>query len=208
MSYRVLIAEDQAMPRMVFENIIGTSENYTLTASVGTAKIADVWCASGKVDLVLMDVVMEDGYSGLDAAERIKRSYPGIKVIIVTSMPDQLFLERARAIGVDSFWYKEIQERPLLELMDRTMAGEHIYPDRPPEAFIGDATNYQLTDREIDFLRALAEGLTDKEIADRLFLSVTTVRYHVNNLITKTGLPTRTSLAVNAVRSGIAIPGV
>lgn len=151
---------------------------------------------------------MNDGSNGLDTAARIKSSYPKTKIIMVTSMPDAAFLKRAREIGVDSFWYKEVQEVPMLEIMDRTMAGEHIFPNNPPVTTLGLAKSTEFTERELDVLRLLTEGLTDKEIAEQLYLSVTTVRYHVNNLITKTGATSRTELAVNAVRSGIAIPGI
>jgi len=206
--YNVLIVDDQIVPRQLFENIITTSKRYHVAASIDTAKIADVYCSRGNIDLVLMDVVMNDGSNGLDAAARIKQSYPKIKVIIVTSLPDTLFLERARKIGVDSFWYKEVQSLPMLEVMDRTMAGEHIFPDAPPVSRLGMAMSTDFTDRELEILRLLAEGLTDREIAEAVFLSVTTVRYHVNNLISKTGLSSRTELAVNAVQSGITTPGI
>ena len=151
---------------------------------------------------------MKDGFSGLDAAQRIKASYPATKIIIVTSMPDAMFLKRAKEIGVDAFWYKEVQELPMREVMDRVMAGEKIFPDSPPVTQLGFAKNTELTERELDVLRLLAEGLTDREIAERLWLSLSTVRYHVNNLISKTGHSSRTELAVNAVRSGIAIPNI
>ena len=206
MPYRVLIVDDQAMPRQLFESFVTSSERYELAASLDTAKIADAYCARGDVDLVLMDIVMNDGSNGLDAAERIKTAYPAVKVIIVTSMPDSTFLERARAIGVDSFWYKEVQALPMLELMDRTMAGEHIFPDSPPKSSVGLAESTDITDREMDVLRLLTEGLTDREIADELFLSLSAVRYHVTNLIQKTGCASRTELAVAAVRSGVTIP--
>lgn len=206
--YNVLIVDDQIVPRQLFENIITTSKRYHVAASIDTAKIADVYCSRGNIDLVLMDVVMNDGSNGLDAAARIKQSYPKIKVIIVTSLPDTLFLERARKIGVDSFWYKEVQSLPMLEVMDRTMAGEHLFPDAPPVSRLGMAMSTDFTDRELEILRLLAEGLTDREIAEAVFLSVTTVRYHVNNLISKTGLSSRTELAVNAVQSGITTPGI
>ena len=208
MPYKVLIVDDQIISRQLFESFVAASDKYELAASVETAKYADAYCARGKVDLVIMDVVMNDGSNGLDTAARIKASYPKTKIIVVTSMPDAAFLKRAREIGVDSFWYKEVQEAPMLEVMDRTMAGEHIFPDSPPVASIGMAKGTECTERELDVLRHLAEGLTDKEIADALHLSVTTVRYHVNNLISKTGSSSRTELAVNAVRSGIAIPGI
>jgi len=208
MPYKVLIVDDQIMPRQLFESFVAASDRYELVASVDTAKIADAYCAGGKVDLVLMDVVMNDGVSGLDAAARIKAAYPKTKIIIVTSMPDSVFLKRAKEIGVDSFWYKEVQEKPMLEVMDRTMAGERIWPDSPPVVNLGLAKSTDFTERELDVLRLLAEGLTDREIAEELHLSVTTIRYHVNNLISKTGQSSRTELAVNAVRSGIAIPGI
>ena len=208
MAYKVLIVDDQIVPRQLFENIISMSDRYQLAASLDTAKIADAYCARGDIDLVLMDIVMKDGSDGLTAAGRIKKSYPRTKVIIVTSLPDAAFLQRAREIGVDSFWYKEVQALPMLEIMDRTMSGERIFPDAPPVSRLGIAKNTDFTERELDVLRLLAEGLTDREIAEKAFLSVSTVRYHVNNLISKTGCSSRTELAVGAVRSGIIVPGI
>ena len=208
MRYKVLIVDDQTMSRQLFESFVAASDNYELAASVETAKYADAYCAGMQVDLVIMDVVMNDGSNGLDTAARIKASYPNLKIIVVTSMPDAAFLKKAREIGADSFWYKEVQEAPMLEVMDRTMAGEHIFPDSPPVTNLGLAKSTEFTERELDVLRLLAEGLTDKEIAERLHLGVSTVRYHFNNLLTKTGASSRTELAVNALRSGIAIPGI
>ena len=208
MAYRVLIADDQIVARQLFQSIVASTDRYEIVDMIDTARIADSYCARGGVDLVIMDVVMNDGMSGLEAAERIKQNYPQIKVIIVTSMPDALFLRRAREIGADSFWYKEVQARPMLEVMDRTMAGEHIWPDRAPRSKLGQAESEDFTARELEVLRLLSEGLTDAEIAEKLFLGVTTVRYHVSNLMSKTGFSTRTELAVHAVRSGITIPGI
>ena len=206
MAYQVMIVDDQTVPRQLFERIIAASDRYETAVSLDTAKVAYAWCAKLHIDLILMDVVMNDGYSGLESAARIKEAFPSIKIIIVTSMPDAFFMKRAREIGVDSFWYKEVQAVPMLEVMDRTMAGEHIWPDNPPVTALGLAKSIDFTDRELDVLRLLAEGMTDKEIADALFVSVTTVRYHVGNLMGKTGFSSRTELAVKAVRSGITIP--
>ena len=208
MRCRVLVVDDQQIPRQLFENTVAGSERYTLVAALDSAAIADAFCAAGSVDLILMDIVTNDGTNGLEAAKRIKSTYPGVKIILVTSLPDALFLEQAEQIGVDSFWYKELQAAPLLEVMDRTMAGEHIWPDRPPETQLGLAKSSDLTDRELDVLRLLAKGLSDREISDRLHLSFNTVRYHVDNLMDKTGQNSRTALAVSAVLSGIVFPGI
>ena len=208
MPYRVLIVDDQRMSRQLFESIVAANENYTVAAAVETAMFADAWCAKGGVDLVLMDVVMKDGSNGLEAAARIKASYPEIRVIVVTSMPDPNFLRKAKAAGVDSFWYKEVDSEPMLRVMDRTMKGEQVWPDSAPEVRLGMVKNTELTEREMDVLRLLSEGLTDREIAERLELALPTVRYHVRNLIGKTGHSSRTELAVEAVRSGLIIPGI
>ena len=208
MPYRVLIVDDQVVPRQLFQAIIAATDLYEIVDMIDTASVADTYCARGDVDLVLMDVVMKDGSNGLEAAARIKVSYPAIKVIIVTSMPDPMFLRKAREANVDSFWYKEVESEPMLRVMDRTMAGEQVWPDRAPEVMLGMIRNTELTDREMDVLRLLAEGLTDREIGERLCLALPTVRYHVRNLITKTGYSSRTELAVDAVRSGLTIPGI
>ncbi len=208
MSYRVLVVDDQAMPRQLFENIIRSSENYELAACIETAKVADMYCARGQVDLILMDVVMNDDSNGLDVAAKIKATYPATKIIIMTSMPDANFLARAKEIGVDSFWYKEVQDTTMLEVMDRTMAGEHIYPDRPPVVQLGMAQDTDFTEREMDVLRKMVQGYTDKEIADQLNMSYHTVRFHINSLLGKTGCVSRTDLAIRVVRSGIVVPEI
>ncbi len=208
MPHSVLIVDDQVIPRQLFENTVASSDRYTVAAAIDAASMADAWCARGGIDLILMDVVTNDGTNGLDVARRIKNSYPQIKIIIVTSLPDALFLRKAREYGVDSFWYKELQAAPLLEVMDRTMAGEHVWPERPPEAMLGTARSSEFTDRELEVLRYLSKGLSDKEIAERLHMGFTTVRYHIDNLMEKTGQTSRTALAVSAVLSGITFPGI
>ena len=83
---RVMIVEDQAMPRQLFEAFIKQSEKYELAVSVDNAAVADIYCLRYSVSLILMDVVTKNSASGLDAAENIKRLHPNIKIIIVTSM--------------------------------------------------------------------------------------------------------------------------
>ena len=203
----VLIVEDSRISREAIERKLTGTGEYAIAAAIENAANAEIFCLGETVDLVLMDIVMNDGSNGLDAAARIKTAYPSVKIIAVTSMPDSVFLKRAREIGVDSFWYKEAQSAPMLEIMDRTMAGEHIFPDSPPVTRFGLAENTELTERELDVLRLLAQGLTDREICETLHMSSGTVRYHLSNLLDKTGYSSRTELAVNAVRSGIALPG-
>lgn len=208
MPNRVLIVDDQAMPRQLFENIIQHSENYEVVASVDSASVADIYCAKMSIDLILMDVVMSRGINGIEAAGRIKKSYPHIKILIVTSMPDGSFISKAREAGVDSFWYKEVQDAPLLSVMDRTMAGESVFPDRAPVVCLGEAKSIDFTERELDVLRCVAAGYSDKEISEILNISYGTERVHLNNILQKTAFNSRTELAIMATKTGIVVPEV
>ncbi len=205
MAYRVLVVEDQEMPRQLFEIFIDSSENFKHVGSVANAGLALSMCRNQQVDLILMDVMTELGHSGLDAAEEIKQVFPHIKIIIVTSMPEYSWLERARKIGVDSFWYKDGKKEAILDVMDRTMAGENIYPDNTPLIRIGNSTNHEFTERELDILRELTTGDSNAEIGNRLGISASTVKYHVENLLSKTGFRTRTELASEGRSLGIVI---
>ncbi|MBR1748053.1 MAG: response regulator transcription factor [Clostridia bacterium] len=205
MAYKVLIVEDQDIPRELFKIYIDSSERFEHLLSISNASAAISVCQNNKVDLILMDVMTELDHSGLDAAEEIKKKFPTIKIIVVTSMPEYSWLTRARGIGVDSFWYKDGQKDALLDVMERTMSGEHIYPDETPLIRIGTATNHEFTERELDILKELTTGATNAEIAEKLGISVATVKIHIQHLMDKTCFKTRTELASEARRLGIVI---
>jgi len=177
-----------------------------LKQTVKNADIAYFYCAQGNIDLVLMDVFTELGANGLDASERIKKTFPQIKIIVVTSMPEVSYLERAREANVDSFWYKEVRGEPLLSIMDRTMKGESVYPDKTPEVLLGKASSYQFTDRELEVLHEVILGATNEQIAKKLFIAPNTVKDHVEKMLQKTGFSNRTELAVRARERGLIIP--
>ena len=205
MKYKVLIVEDQDIPRELFKIYIDSSADFEHLLSISNASAALSICKNNRVDLVLMDVMTELDHSGLNAAEEIKKAYPNIKIIVVTSMPEYSWLTKARKIGVDSFWYKDGQKDALLDVMSRTMAGEHIYPDDTPLIRIGCATNHEFTERELDVLKELTTGDTNAEIAERLGISVASVKTHIQHLMEKTCFRTRTELASEARRFGIVI---
>ncbi|MBR6258588.1 MAG: response regulator transcription factor [Oscillospiraceae bacterium] len=205
MSYRVLIVEDQEMPRQLFEIFVKSDPRYFHVGTISNADLAIDFCRHGGVDLILMDVMTELGSNGLDAAEEIKKEYPEIKIIIVTSMPESSWLSRAKSIGVDSFWYKEAKKEPILEVMERTMAGERVYPEDTPLVQIGCTNNHDFSERELEVLRELITGDSNAEIGARLGVAASTVKYHVQNMLDKTGMHTRTELAAVARSLGIAI---
>ena len=192
--YNVLIVEDDSMIRQLLEMFIKESDGYTLAAAIDNADLAPLYCAKNDVDLVLMDIRTAMRANGLDAAERIKQKHPNIKVIICTSMPEYSYLERAKKIGVDSFWYKQVVEEGFFDLMDRT-----------PELKLGNASSTEFTERELEVLKEIMTGDSNNDIADRLSISVSTLKTHLQNLQDKTGFRNRTELAVKAREIGLVI---
>lgn len=203
--FNVMVVEDQAMPRQLFETIIKSDEKLNLVLSIDNAEIADICCKRHNIDLVLMDVVTKDGANGLSAAERIKRDNKNIKIIIVTSMPEYSYVKRAKKIGVEGFWYKDFSKEPILSLIDRVLNGEIVYPIDKPSVTLGLATSNEFSERELEILKEVTGGFTNAEIAEKYGISEKRVRNLVSIMLNKTGFRSRTELAVRARETGIVI---
>jgi two-component system vancomycin resistance associated response regulator VraR len=201
----VLIVEDSRVSREAFERTLSADPEYSVVAAIENAANAEIACMTNRIDLILMDVCTAMNVSGLEAAERIKSRFPHIKIIIITSQPECSFIDRARAAGVESFWYKTASAEEILTVMDRTMAGESIYPDTTPSLQLGDAASDKFSERELEVLRLVVAGETDAAIAEKLFMSVRTVKQHIQSMREKTGFRNRTELAVRARESGLVI---
>lgn len=202
---RVMVVDDQSMTRQLFALSLASSETYEVVRLVDSAAHACPCMAETPVDLVLMDILMQDGSNGLDAAANLKAQFPQVKIIAITSMAEASWLRRAREIGIDSFWYKELSEETILDVMDRTMAGESVYPDCLPRIPLGLSFNTEFTQRELDVLRWMTKGLSNGAIAKKLNISENTVKVHIRHMLNKTGYENRTELAIQARVSGVAV---
>lgn len=113
---QVLVVEDSRITRDAIESQIAKSKKYVLYASIENAANAEIACLRGSVDLILMDVCTADEESGLKAAAKIKQHNPKIKIVIMTSMPEHSFIQKAKACGCNGFWYKEYGSTALIEV--------------------------------------------------------------------------------------------
>ena len=203
--YKVLIVDDDPFARQLLGMFISQSENYEFAGTLISAALAEASVANRKVDLILMDVCTAMNANGIDAAEAIKKKYPDIKIIVITSQPEYSYITRARAVGVDSFWYKTVVQEEFLTLLDRTMAGERIFPDTTPTLNIGTALSVEFTESELKVLRLVVAGERDQDIAEELGVSINTVRTHLRVMMDKTGIRSRTALAVRVRDAGFVI---
>ena len=210
---RVMIVEDQKLVRSLLESYIQNEDGYQLAVSIPGAAEAPILnpgnvlfvVGTEDIDLVLMDVQTEHRENGLAAAKKIREAHPEIKIVVATSLIDTQVLARAKAVGADSLWYKDGDEGTLMQVVRRTMAGEHIFPDTPPSVEIGTAMSAEFTKGEMKVLRCLVRGLSYNEIAKELGIEPSTVKYHVINMLQKTNLENKLQLAIAATEAKLVV---
>ena len=106
-------------------------------------------------------------------------------------------------IGVEGFWYKEVNEQPILSLMERVVSGEIVYPDSPQPVRMGLALSTEFTEKELEILRLMTGGYSNTEISEKLGVSSGVVKNHVADMLFKTGFRSHTQLVVRARESGL-----
>ena len=205
---RVLLVEDTKMGRDCITGYIDSSDRYELVSTIANAGMAEMTVMRLPVDLILMDYRTANNEDGIEAAAAIKRHFPKIKIIIVTSMTSVDLIDRARKAGADSFWYKETSDTELLEVMDRTMNGESIYPDTTPVIQIGNAASTEVTPMQLEVLRLVVAGYSNPAIAEMLHISPDNVKWHLKELYQKTGYSDRVSLVGAVIDKAFIIPGL
>ena len=193
---RVMIVEDQTMIRSLLESYFRAEDGHQIVASISGAKQAVEVCRTTQVDLILMDVQTEHRENGLTAVRQIKAMRPEIVIVVVTSLIDGAVLEEAKAAGADSLWYKDSEKNRLMEVVRQTVAGEHIFPDAPPTVEVGMAKSTEFTKTELKVLRHLLRGLSYTRIAAEMGCEMSTVKFHVANMLQKTGLENKLQLAL------------
>lgn len=204
--YRVLIVEDTALEKSALSSAISQLEGYKIIDTVENSESAEILCLRVPYDLIIMDIWTQGGSSGLKSADAIKKNNPKIKIIIATSMADFTFIKKAREAGCESFWYKENADE-LVDIIHRTMAGESVYPDISPVVKIGEVYSNELTQRELEVIKKLADGKSYQEIADELFVSLDTVRQHIKSIYSKTGFHSNVLLIAVCVARKLVLPG-
>lgn len=181
----MLIVENDCFLRELLKNYFDNSKEYEVSAVLSDAGLAPSLCFNRHIDVALMDICTDDdNRGGIKAAEVIKRRDPRIKVILMTGVPETNYIAEAKAAGVNSFLYKNDTIENLYETVERTMAGEEIWPnvdERKPKGI-----DFVLSDRENEVARLICcECLTRYEIAERLSLSPDTIKTITSRIMVK-----------------------
>jgi len=202
----IMIVEDSPVTMEYLElELEKAKHKYKIMCKFRGVENVEPACESGRINIVLMDVCLGDS-SGLDLARKIKERFLGIKVIIMTSMLDQSFIKQAKNFGCDGFWFKESMQHGILNVLDDVSVGEKKFVDDFPAVTLGNAKIEELTEAELAVLRSFAKGCTYAEVAEDCHISQNTVRYHVKNLTSKTGMHNMAKIALEAVDKRVILP--
>lgn len=197
---RVLIVEDHASMRETLTSILTSTGEFTVVGEVTNADYAFDYCVRLNPDLILMDVCTEGGASGLKAIEDIRKVNAKVKIIVMTAFDEITYIPRAKVIGANGFIYKSKSLNYFLDVAKKVMEGETIFPE--PKTILLPRGEAPLTDREMEVLRLMCKHMTNKEIAQELFISENTVKYHKANMLGKTGFSKAVDLAFYMISNG------
>ncbi len=202
---KILIVDDQKILLDGFVRLFATVEDLTVVGSTTLSELVDVYCHQKAPDLILMDICMENKITGIYMTRILKEKYPQLKILLMTGFPEWSFVEKARAAGADSFIYKDCSAEEFVQCIRDTMAGKHVYPPVDSSDTFG-FSDARLTRREMEILSLACRNLSRKEIADHLSISESTVNFHINNMLCKTGHKSIIGLAVEAANKGYVEP--
>lgn len=214
---RVLLADDQVLVRDGFRALVDREPDMTVVAEAADGLEAVAAARRRRPDVVLLDIRMPN-LDGLTAARRILGAPPAPKVVMLTTFDRNEWVYDALRAGASGFLLKDVRAEALVEAIRVVHAGEALLAPsvtrRLIEEFARSAPARRrsealdlLTARELDVLRCVAAGLSNAEIAVRLFVEPSTVKTHVNRLLAKLGLRDRTQAVVYAYESGLVVPG-
>jgi DNA-binding NarL/FixJ family response regulator len=209
MAIKVLIADDHHVVRRGLAFFLRTQEQLEIIGEAGNGKEAVELAEKLNPDIILMDLIMPE-LNGIEATKIIKAKNPDIKIMMLTSYSDQEHVIPAIEAGASGYQLKDIQPDELVRSIIRMVEGEsQLHPKATSLVLKHLSGNNrtvrrpldELTKRELEVLKEIASGKSNKEIAAALFITEKTVKTHVSNVLAKLELADRTQAALYAVRN-------
>ncbi len=204
---KILLVDDHEIVRQGIKALLVAEEDFDVVGEAGTVADAVKRTGYDEPDVVVLDVRLPDG-SGVEACREIRSRFPDVKVLILTSFADEEALLSAITAGASGYVLKRVQGTELVDSIRRVGNGESLLDGEMTEKLFSRLRNgkqedpllSRLTERERTILSHIAEGKTNRQIAEEMFLAEKTVKNYVSNLLAKMGMSRRTEAATYLAR--------
>lgn len=210
---KVLLVDDHEMVRIGLAAVLDTEDGIEVVGEASNGMDGIRLAQAYRPDVVLMDLVM-DGMDGVETTAKLLELYPDCKVIVLTSYLDDSKLYPVIEAGAFSYLLKTSRATEIADAIRAAARGQSVLESqvaakmmnrfRQPKQQEQAPLHDELTDREMDVLKRVAQGRSNQEIADELFIGVKTVKFHITNIFNKLDVDDRTQAAIYALKQGIA----
>lgn len=202
---KAFIVEDNIYIQNHFANMLASDERFAITGRFRDARDAERACMQELPDLILMDVQTLHNHSGIASGKRIKDKFPEIRIVIITSLIDPHILSEAKKGAADSLWYKDHCDFDIMEVIELTLNGKHIFPDTSPSVEINEMLSSEISPRQIEILRRFVQGMTYDEIAADLKLTKRGVRWNLDQIVEKGGFLNKHEMLAAVIESKLIV---
>jgi len=199
---RIMVIDDQAVVRQGFVSLIKTVPDMEIIGEGSNGQEAVDLFRRLRPDITLMDLRMP-GVSGAEAITQIRREFPGARIIVLTTFDGDEDIYRAVQAGAQGYLLKDMFFEELEAAIRKVHAGARLIPGSVAERLAARMSSSELTGRELEVLRQIVDGKSNKEIGNVLSISEATVKSHINNILSKLGVSDRTQAATTALQRGI-----
>ncbi|WP_187355524.1 response regulator [Paenibacillus tengchongensis] len=209
---KVLLVDDHEMVRIGLAAVLGTEDGIEVVGEAGSGEEGIRLAQEYKPDVVLMDLVME-GMDGIETTRQLMKLFPECKVIVLTSYLDDEKMYPVIEAGAFSYLLKTSRASEVADAIRAAARGQSVLESQVASKMMNRFRNNskaetpaykELTDREMEVLRLLAQGKSNQDIADQLIIGIKTVKFHVTNILAKLDVEDRTQAAIYAYKNGLA----
>jgi DNA-binding NarL/FixJ family response regulator len=199
---RVMVIDDQAVVRQGFVSLISTVPDMEIVAEGSNGREAVDLFRQHQPDITLIDLRMPV-MSGVEAIGEIRREFPAARIIVLTTYDGDEDIYRSVQAGAQGYLLKDMFFEELESAIRKVHGGARLIPGSVAERLAARMSSSELTSRELEVLKQIVDGKSNKEIANVLSISEATVKSHINNILSKLGVSDRTQAATRALQRGI-----
>ena len=204
---RVLLVDDHQVVRSGLRAFLSVFDEFEFVGEASNGREALAICPECKPDVILMDLLMPL-MNGAEATREIRRLCPHVQVVVLTSFREETLVEEALKAGAIGYLLKDVTADELADAIRAAVKGKPTLSPEATEALIHASLHPagagpDLTDRELEVLRCMVEGLSNPEIAKKLVVSLSTVKFHVSSILSKLDVGSRTEAVSMALQEGL-----